>query len=196
MLRSLALSLCFVSGGAFACPTAQDLERGIRFDLASAEWEVFTRTSDGLVQSDFHYGDGAGTRLLLAKGLYLLQIVDFDAQGVLSDTRQSFSYPLRPSEMPDPQPGGGWSVKAAVLGPEGLTEEVQVYDFGEMSQQTYGACTYAMMPITITYSVDGNQTMSTDFIHWLPELGLSFLAAFEDEQGLESYTYIGVRAVP
>jgi hypothetical protein len=190
-----ALTLCAAAERASACPTAADLDTGIRFDLASDEWEVFTRTADGLVQADFHYGDGEGTRVVLAKGLYLLQIVDFDGQGQIADTRQNFSYPLRPAEMPDPQPQGGWSVTAAILGPDGLSEEAQVYRFGDWTQQTYGACSYEMMPITIDYPVTGDDTVSRDFIHWLPELGLSYLAGFEDSEGRESYDYIGVRVL-
>jgi hypothetical protein len=194
VLPTAVLSLWVASVAHAACPTAADLDGGIRFDLASEEWEVFIRTGDGLVQADFFYDDGQGSRVLLAKGIYLLQVVDFEPSGLIPDTRQNFSYPLRPSEMPDPVPGGGWSVKAAVLGPEGLTEEVQVYSFGEIVPHTFGACTYDRMEITIEYPAEGEETVSRDFIHWLPELGVSFLAGYEDEQGREMYDYIAVRA--
>ena len=190
------IALIALPSTAIACPTAADLGTGIRFDLTEGEWEIFTLTGDGVVQSDLHFGDGEGVRVLLGKGLYVLQIVDFDGNGPISDTRENFSYPLRPSEMPEPVTGGGWSVTAAVLGPEGVTQEVQVYSYGAVSPQTYGACTYDRMEITIDYPEDTESEVSRDFIHYLPELGLSYLAGFEDDEGREMYTYTGVRVLP
>lgn len=177
------------------CPTRADLATGIRFEVATGEWEVFRQISDAIIQATYFYEPGEATQVLLGQGVYILQIIERENDALVPSSRQTFSYPLQPADMPDPSDGGGWNVDAAVLSDEGLSREIQIYEFGAPQQQVFGECAFQMIPITYRYRLADTDSFDTDTLHYLPELGISYLAASQGVDFNETYEYIAVQAL-
>jgi len=175
------------------CPTADNLQTGIRFTLADGETETFRKKGAAIVEAVFEYKDPPASRVLLAQGVYLLELIDLENGMPQPGTRSTYSYPMTAAEMPLPQPGGHWSVTAAVLDMGDLRRDNQVYTFGTMTQATYGACSYDMLPITITYP--GDESDPIDLLHYLPGLGLSYLAESTYSGSTDRYDYIAIEAL-
>ena len=60
------------------CPTRDTLATGIRFTLASGETETFRTTAEGLVESLFEGPEQPANRVLLGRGVYLLELISVD----------------------------------------------------------------------------------------------------------------------
>jgi len=191
-----AFSACAAGAAAqTACPTGADVDRGVRFHLATGETEVFRRLDSGIIESHFAYDGENSLRLLLAKGIYLLEVVEFNNEAAVSGSRVTYGFPLAPAEMPEPTAGGGWTVTVARLERGSLDSETQSYSFGNPTTQTYGACTYSMLPIEISYPLD-TDSKRLDVLHYLPDLGLSYLAGFSDSESTVTNTYTAIEALP
>ena len=175
------------------CPTRDTLATGIRFTLASGETETFRTTAEGLVESLFEGPEQPANRVLLGRGVYLLELIGVDSGIPDPDSRTTYSYPVKPAEMPLPEPGGRWSVTAAVLDMGELRSETQVYEFGPAATAGFGACSYEMIPVTITYP--GDDSSNTDLLHYFPALGLSYLAESKYDGNLDRYDYIAIDPV-
>lgn len=191
-LTALLLAATGIAGGAQAgCPTGADMTSGVTFRLSTGETESFRRLDNGLIQGLFAYEPDQASRTLLARGIYLLEVVTLENGKPDFTTRTTYSFPQPPSELPLPASGGEWSVTAATYGEGHIATERQHYAFGEMTRQSYGACSYDMIPITIRYpELDDEQRH--DVLHFLPELGLSYLAEFHDKDGSDIYDYISI----
>ncbi|MBY5931769.1 hypothetical protein KUV51_02055 [Tateyamaria omphalii] len=187
--------LLALPGTAMACPTSADLDTGVRFELASGEWETFRRISDAVIEATFYYEPGEATQVSLSQGIYILSIIEVESNALVPSTRETFTYPLRPGEMPDPAGGGGWNVEATLLSSGGLDREVQSYTFGTSRRQGYGACFYEMIPITYRYRLEGEEETGTDELHYLPELGISYLAASRGNDYDDRYDYVSIKAL-
>ena len=190
----LLITLQVAAGTALAqCPTKADLSTGIRFTLASGETETFRASGDAVVESLFVAPDPQANRVLLAHGVYLLEYVDVENGVLQPDTRATYSYPMKAPDMPLPQPGGSWTVTAAVFDRGELRSENQVYAFGASSQITFQTCSYQMFPIEIAYPNDPD--LSGDVLHYLPELGLSYLAESTYGDTTDRYDYVRIETV-
>jgi len=175
------------------CPTADDLDSGIRFTLATGETEIFRRHESGLIEGLFDVGSGEVLRNLLGKGVYLLEASVLKDGVIDPASRLTYSYPLPPDSLPLPQPGGGWSVSVTLLEGTALSTEAQDYRFGAATVQGFGACSYAMIPITVRYpGVEGGQR---DVVHYLPDLGISYLAEYHDSETNDIYVYTQIEAM-
>ncbi len=190
LISALAL---FPTVAMAACPTAEDLTDGIRFDVVGGDWEVFKRLNSNAIEARYFFGAGSGVRNLLAQGLYLVEFADFEDNDILHSTRVTYSFPLSLGDMPVPQENGGWNTKAVAFSLEdGFYTETHVYTFGTERTKVFGACSYKMLPIEIRYPIDGEDTGDVDVIHWLPELGIGYLAASKGEDYHDTYDYISI----
>ena len=160
-----------------------------------ASYDAPATSSDTMVEARYHFDETDGLRNLLAKGLYLAEVIDFSGDTLDPATRLTYSYPMDFAEMPLPTPGGNWNTGATVLGSDGMNVENQVYSFGQFTTLTIGACSYQMMPIEIRYPVQEEDTEAVDTLHWLPDLGLSYLAGSQQGQEVDRYDYVGISAV-
>lgn len=195
-LLSSLFAVLAAAQAAVACPTAADLDRGIRMDLSSGEWEIFKRRSATVIESQFFLDEREAIRVLLAKGIYMVEIADLSNGDLVPGTREVFAYPVSHNRMPDPAEGGGWSLSVALRGDYGLDTEHQNYTFGSPRPYQIGACRYQMIPITFRFEVESERVPYVDVLHYFPELGLSYLASAADEGGTpDVYEYVSIYAL-
>lgn len=172
------------------CPTGTDLENGIRFHVDDDATETFTRLSKRRVQSDYG-GDGYVSRTILLNGLYLSELVDVEAGRPVSGTRSTYEFPMTPDGLPVPVPGLSFSTTVAVDGPEGREREEQTYAFGRTAMVNFGACAYEMIPVDLTYP--GSDVR--EVLHYLPDLGIAYVAEYHDDAVHDRYAYHRIEAV-
>lgn len=191
MIRFLFSLVALTGAAQAACPTADDMVRGVKFNASDGEFEVFHTVGADMVESMYGRDSHQGSRTLLARGLYLLEVVGIENGKPDSTTRTTYSFPMPAAQMPLPVPGGGWSVTVATFAEGRIGSERQIYSFGQMTRQTYEACSYDMMPITIRYP-DENDAQRRDVLHYFPELGISYLAEFHDKDASDIYDYFSI----
>lgn len=187
----LSLAMAVPAAAQDACPTIDDLAGGIRFETATGEIETFRRYSDDIVESYYAYSPDEGVRSMLVRGLYLVEVMEMADGKMLPGSRTTYSFPMAADALPQPEPGTTWSVTLARLDSAGLASEQQDYVFGPAQTRTYGGCAYQMIPVEIAYPDDPDPELR-DILHYLPELGLSYVAAFKDSNGSDTYDYIGI----
>lgn len=197
-----ALAVILAASPALAqaqCPTAEDLTKGIRFEIEGGDRETYRSFASGVIAATYESSEPPASRVLLAQGVYLLELVDL-AEGpvgpdsrVQPGSRTTYSYPMKAPDMPVPAPGGSWQVTAAMLSQGEIGSEKQHYGFGAMTRISFGACAYDMFPIEITYPGEDGGTV--DLLHYLPALGLSYLAASTYDGSTDRYNYIAIEAL-
>lgn len=188
MLATMA-ALSAAPGAARACPTAADLDRGIRFQVDDTATEVFRRLSGTRVQSDYG-GDGFVSRTILVKGLYLAELVDVEDGAPVPRTRTTYGLPDA-SDLSEPVPGESFRVSVRSDGPDGTETEDQIYTFGRAATVNFGACAYDMVPVDLSYV--GSDVR--EVLHYLPQLGIAYVAEYHDDDVDEHYTYYRIEAV-
>ncbi len=191
----LALALTAPAAAVAACPTAADLETGIRFEVAGGEWEIFTTLPNGMIVSEYFLEPKVSSRTILAKGLYMVELVDLENGDFVPGTRSTFAFPVAPDQMPDPRDGGGWNLQVAVSDQDGLFAETQVYEFGTVQNQTYGACTYDMIPVNFWFGEGEIDPELYDVMHYLPQLGIAYLAEAKGGEYADVFDYVGISVV-
>lgn len=179
------------------CPTGADLATGIAFEMAGGDREVYRAgDTDSTVEVNFTAPDGYASRILLGKGIYLLEFAEIvDGQPDL-EGRITYGHAFPPPQMPDPKPEGRWVSQVATLDAGEPYTEVHNHKFGPMTELTLGTCRFDMIPITVHY--DDEET-TVDHLEYLPELGLALLAGsdYDDEDGerqRDVYTYLSAKA--
>lgn len=189
--RTTFLFLALAEAARAACPTGSDVPAGIKFNTPDGEFESFQRLGNGLIQGYYGLDSHVGSRTLLARGIYLLEVVDMENGKADFTTRTTYSFPVPHAELPDPEPGLTWEVEAATYANGVVDSERQVYEFGNVTDKAFGDCRYAVQEITILYP-DENDPDRRDVIHYLPELGTSYLAEFHDRETNAIYEYISI----
>ncbi|MCB1333218.1 MAG: hypothetical protein KDK26_06090 [Roseivivax sp.] len=175
------------------CPTAEDLATGIRFRIEGGDTETFRRHErPGVIEALFQAHDGYASRVLLGQGLYLLELIELENGVLVPASRTTYGFPQAPDAMPVPVPGGGWTVRVGSLTEAGTDSDTQTYSFGPMTEYSFGACTYRMIPVHLRYASDAELM---DVLHYLPDLGISFLSESRYTGGSDSYRYYSVEAL-
>lgn len=190
-IRISFLLLTLAGAARAACPTGADISAGIRFNTVDGEFETFRRLDNGLIQAYYGLDSHIGSRTLLARGIYLLEVVEMENGNADPTTRTTYSFPMPHDELPEPEPGVTWEVRAATYANGRIDSERQVYEFGTLSEKDYGGCRYAVQPITIFYPGE-NDPDRRDVIHYLPEFGISYLAEFHDRETNAIYEYTSI----
>ena len=195
-MRYLICLVSAISSPAMAsCPTGADLATGIRFETADGEWEIYRQVKPDVVEALYHFNATEAMRNVLVKGIYLTEVVDLENGSPVPTTRSVYTYPVLPEDMPMPTPNGKWKTGATVLSTEGMSFEGQTYSFGDFAPHRIGDCTYQMMPIEVSYTVHEEETDSIDYVHWLPELGLAYLAGGKTGDEIDTYVFTDISAV-
>ena len=194
MLR-LAILLSLAAGAAQAdCPGPGDLATGIRLLGNDGTSDTYRQHAEHLVQGVFSDGGSSGTVYMLMQGIYAIEVFQTENGTPVAGTRQTYSYPLGPGEVPMPQPGGRWDTIALILeeGAE-VRRQAESFVFGDATRVTLGACGYDMIPITAIYHDDDGYQ---ERLHYLPELGFAYLASSQVRgQQPEPVVYFGIEKV-
>jgi len=175
------------------CPDKANLATGIRFGIDGGDSETFRTRVPGVIAATYSEAQTPVSRVLLGQGVYLLELIDLENGAPVPGTRTTYSYPSKPADLPVPQSGGNWSVTAAVFDRGELRSETQSYRFGPLTQVSYGACRYDMFTIEITYPDE--REITKDLLHYLPALGLSYLAKATYDNTTDTYKYISIETV-
>lgn len=192
MLRPFlaALALFPLAAGAQDCPTAADLDDGIRFELTNGEAEEFKRHPDGRVASVFYTGGEPVTLLMLYHGLYLSEVIDIENYALVPGSESIYTYSLAPEDLPLPRDGASFTAEATVREGDEVFRESHIHKFGERSITVFGDCAYRSLPVSVEYVPDDNHAI--DHLLWLPDLGVSLLVRAVDDDGADRYTYLTV----
>jgi hypothetical protein len=189
-LRPLLFSLLATPALA-ECPRPSDMDgKGVRFSSETGDVETFTRDADGTVHSTVEGETPPVVRAVLAKGLYLTRIFDLVDGQAENDVRYIYPTPLE--NLPEPFPQGALTLTVEGEDGDGTFESTETYSFGPASVLTIGDCSFAMIPVELTYAGTGER----DIFHYLPEYGLSYLADSYASDGTRTdYTFDQVMGI-
>jgi hypothetical protein len=188
MTRIFAAALCLFAAapGALmaqaACPTAADLDRGIRVTFEDGGTETYRNSSLAVVAVTGRDPDGLGFEMDLARGIHLLYWEGTN-NGQLEGAPNLYDYGLAPADLPLPVAGKGWSSDVTVTGPDGARAEPQTHRYGPLSSIAIGDCQYDMMELTISYATPDNYV---EMLRWLPELGIAYLV-WNEADGMDRF---------
>jgi hypothetical protein len=196
-MKHLALCLLLASPATAlaSCPTAADLDGGgIRLSVSGGDTELFRRVSEDIVASIFETRDGLQSLTLLGRGMYVLRIAEMDAGDVVPDSDTTYDFDMPAGSLPMPGPQEDWTVDVGVDDHGFSSHELQSYRFGPMTEVGLGGCTYDMIPVIQSYDPDPYEV--TDFVNWLPELGISYLVRSSHAHGDQRSSYTAIEAMP
>lgn len=195
MLLRAAIASLAASTASADCPVAADLATGIAARQTDGTVEEFRAFGPGLVEQIARFSDGYTARNLLGQGVYVIELADLEAGEIVPTSRITSAYPVNADEMPVPSPGADWNVKVAMRDSDGFYREQQDHRWGQLTEVTYGPCTYEMIPGTLIYTGDGYSYVEE--IHYLPALVLGLLVSFADggDVAPEVYTYDTLRVM-
>lgn len=179
-----------------ACPTAADMAGGIAFTIDGTEQETYSTFAPGVVASVYESSDGNLLRALLGKGIYLLEFADLEDGKPVPNSRTTFSHIFKPTDMPEPKANAVWVSELTKLEQGSPIRETHDHRFGDLTQITFGRCTYDMIPVEVSY---GDELETLDSYAYLPQLGFAIYLAYshieDGERSVENYTYSDIRAV-
>ncbi|MDA0962094.1 MAG: hypothetical protein O2898_04145 [Proteobacteria bacterium] len=193
-MRGLAVFLALTAGAAqAACPGAGDLDTGIRMVGSDGSTDTYLREPGGLVRGIYSDGGSRGSKYLLMRGIYMVEIFDTENGSPVAGSRSTYAYPVTAETAPMPTPGGRWDTLVTILDRGELKSHTESFVFGDATRVTLGACGYDMLPITAIYhNEDGYQ----ERLHYLPELGFAYLAATQERgQAADPVVYIAIERV-
>ena len=182
MRSFIAVLFCLVPslGLAQNCPTASDLDRGIRVDRSDGYTEYFRRGGQGIIAVEGHVDRKLEYNLELAGGLQLLSYSGNVGETPEAEGDLTYDYGSSAGALPGPVPNGRWQSPVTVTAKSGPFSEPQLYAYGPLEQISIGGCQYAMISVTIAYQNTDNYIETVQF---LPDLGFSVLIEQGDDSG-------------
>ncbi|OWU85230.1 hypothetical protein ATO6_09380 [Oceanicola sp. 22II-s10i] len=181
LLRSFACAVALSSAAQADCPTAADAATGITLHQQWGQMDLFQVISPELTAYSYRDGGNVTTLVLMARGVYVLERVYTNSS--TAPSRVSFAFDMTPDDMPVPEAGLTWEVKAIASGQEGATwPETHVYAFGEETEIGIGPCTYRAIPFTLTAKYEDEADWQ-EASYYLPDLGFGFITNSPDGEG-------------
>ncbi|MEO1796301.1 MAG: hypothetical protein AAFR53_04715 [Pseudomonadota bacterium] len=161
-----ALALACLSAPALACPSAEDLARGVAFITDRGFLEVHVARGEGLVETErlTQSGGATGTSSTALYGLYLLAS---ETDGL------SFRYtwPAGIDALPYPQLGLSEEIALITEQDEFPFPGIFQVSAGETPiQSRFGDCTLETWGIATEVTLE-EETGYATFFHWYPALG-------------------------
>ncbi|WP_019954557.1 hypothetical protein [Yoonia vestfoldensis] len=189
--RAMFLS-CLAAPAMAACPVAADLATGIRLIGDDGAVETYRTLRPHVIELIVAYDDGYADRSTLGQGVYVLDVVELYNALPNPDTISTYAYPVAVEAMPLPAPGEVWRTRAVV---DGIYDDKMTASWSDMTTMTYGDCIYTVIPGEIVYSGEGYR--QTEGLHYLPDLGIAYMASFasDDSDSIDTYTILSITAV-
>ncbi len=175
-MRGLIAICALTAGAASACPTADDLDGGIRVTAADGAVDVYQSMGDGQVAQIIDFGGGEVARNVLTQGVYVSRLA-VEVDGVL-DLQSVFetSYDRPPTAMAPPEPGLQDRFLTTIVSVDGTFKETQTHNWGPLAPLQIGDCTYDSIFGTVTYT--GGDATILEEIQYVPALGLGLLVSY------------------
>lgn len=192
-MRALTFVItCFATPLLADCPTRADMTTGVMLREANGESETFTLGPNGFVRGIYEDGAGNGAHYLLLGGIYVVEVFDTENGAPIAGTRSTFAYPVTPSEVGPPTPGGRWDVTTLINEQGSIHQGDESHIYGPNTEIMIGKCGYDMIPIiSIYHSLNGYE----ERLNYLPEFGFAYLYEMKDpgEPPL-TYDYVAIEA--
>ncbi len=180
MAALFGLSLPLPGMAQSGCPTASDMDVGVRAVFANGDLVDYRRLKGDLLEifegvaADSQNGTVVTSRL----GIY-----DLDAADVVNGVRNAqtaitLRYSEHESDLPVPVSGEGW-VGGVVTSVSGAAEETEavVYVFGAGGTREFAGCVYETIPVKVSFLADDGWMME-DYIY-IPSLPLAILSGHQ-----------------
>jgi len=179
VLPCVAIGFCLALPAAAQqnCPTAADLDRGIRIDFVDGSSETFRTQGPGIVVVDGREADGVTYRLELGHGLHLLSYETMVDGMPDPASAVSYDYGMEASALPVPAPQGRHRLDMAPRDSLGSRDEAQTHAYGKLHSVLIGGCTYDMFEAVILYETTD---FYTEGLEYLPQLGIGYLVWTEN----------------
>lgn len=188
---TLALSVLLAENAtADQCPTKNELQKGITVTQTDGYKEIYSATADNIVTVLGYQDPAEKSQSLLSQGIYLVQTIDVTNDELVPSTRRTYTYPLSPGSMPVPKANGSWTAQVVVTSSDGIDTENHVMRFLDQTTMTFGACSYDMIPVEITYGEGEGETLL-----YLPELGFAVVGVWRSGGVDEVLSYAEIEAV-
>ncbi|MEL6958394.1 MAG: hypothetical protein AAGL89_05510 [Pseudomonadota bacterium] len=194
-MKPIYLLACLAAGPALAnCPTAADLDGGVRVTEDDGTINLFTRQADGFVRNDGTATFGYTYRNILAQGTHLIELGDTENGEYIAGTIRTVEFPGGNAALPVPSPNTSVEYETTVDTGTSVYPETQTQVWGAQTTLQIGDCTYDMIPGDLTYVNDSFTVF--EGIYYLPEVGLGLLHTYQIEGEAPSrYTASLIEAV-
>lgn len=190
-MRSLTLIAALWAPMALAeCPVAADLETGIRITTAEGDYEELKSFTPGTVVSHYYAKGALDSRVLLARGLYMIEFIPALEGALETGERDTYSYDYSPDKVPLPVVGKSLELPLVINESGTISEGLDVFEADPEIDVTYGDCSYRVLPIRQYFNVNDRETY--DILHYLPDLGISYLARSFFPSGQEVHEYVTI----
>ncbi|MEM7599514.1 MAG: hypothetical protein AAF382_17640 [Pseudomonadota bacterium] len=176
--------LALLAAPAFACPTIDDLGKGIEFRTDGGDIELHRQLRPGWVTTTVTFSDGDGSVLELYQGMYLLSSIPMEKGLPKPGDREDYATPAELKQWMRPVPNNAW-VNETPGGGKATS--------GLMETITIGGCAYNSFKVIIQFNDDDTYKETYDY---LSDLGVGLLIKTEASDGTDNYVYTGVRALP
>jgi hypothetical protein len=188
IFRTLLLT-CLAAPAWTACPVGDDLSAGIRLLDDDGISETYRRSSPDLIELTVDYGDGYSDRIQLARGVYVLEVVELYEGQPEPGSTSTYAYPVAPEAMPVPAAGDVWRTRVVI---DGAEPDKMTASWGDARQMTYGECSYTVIPGEIVFT--GTDYRHVEGLHYLPELGLAYMSFFSSDDGdtMDEYVIVSI----
>lgn len=167
-----------LAGAQSTCPTANDLNQGIRVDRSGGYTEIFRAGGQGIIAVEGSIDRKLEYTLELAGGLQLLSYSGNVGETPDTEGDLTYDYGLPLADLPLPVPSGRWQSGVTVTAKSGPFTEPQLYAYGPLEQISIGDCSYAMISASIAYQ---NPQNYIETVQYLPDLGISVLVRQGDD---------------
>ncbi len=192
MIR-VALVTMALASPAWACPTAEDMARGVLVTLSDGETEQHQRLPDGRTRLVWT-SEGDTWSDLLQHGHYGVAYWSGDGLFPLSDASViTYSVPL--SELPKPAPGLTFETSGAEAeqGRETL-RFTQVDNWGQATTTDIDECQFDVLEGERIRADEGMEPLRSVFLH-IPALGISILTEYQGDDGPVTLDIVSIEAV-
>lgn len=183
MMKSVFTSLGLLGAAvpAFACPTVEDLGKGIEFRTADGDVEVHRQLRPDWVTIAATYSGGDGSILEMYLGIYLLSVIPIELGVPRPGDREDYASISDLSHWKIPVPNASW-VNTTPGGGQAVS--------GPMETTMIAGCRYNSFKVLLQYPDDDTYKETYDY---LPDLGVGLLEKTEASDGIDTYSYISVR---
>ncbi|WP_425099279.1 hypothetical protein [Tropicibacter sp. S64] len=190
-MRSLTLIAALWAPAVLAeCPVAADLDTGIRMRTADGAYEELKTFTPGTVTSHYYENGTLDSRVLLARGLYMVEFIQARDGALDTTARDTYSYGHSPQDIPLPEVGKSLQMPVVINEGGEISQGLDVFEADPETTMTFGDCTYTVLPVRMYFDPADRETY--DILHYLPDLGASYLARSFYPGADDVYDYVAI----
>ncbi len=184
MLKPLLFALASLAAfPALACPTIDDLGRGIEFRTANGDVEIHKQLRPDWMTLNVSFADGDGSLLEMYHGIYLLTVIPIEGGFPQPASRETYATVNELAQWDVPRPDATW---------ENTTPGGGRAASGPLGTTMIAGCRYDSFEVVLQFNDDDTYK---EVYTYLPELGVGLLVKTEASDRTDTYSYISVKAM-